>query len=81
MADECLHPAFGKYAGEITLFTCVWRHQLLLCDAAIDPGPFPSLLDQYGFCGVQPQGLLITADEAKHLPVHERVGAQLPLLH
>lgn len=65
MADEM--PACGKYPGEVTLFTCVWRKQLLLCHAAIGPGPFPSLLDQYEICEVQPQGLLIAADEAKHL--------------
>lgn len=80
MADEM--PACGKYPGEVTLFTCVWRKQLLLCQAAIAPGPFPSLLDQYEICEVQPQGLLIAADEAKHLiPLRDAVGAQLPLLH
>lgn len=72
-------PACGKYPGDVVLFTCVWCHQLLLSSAAT--GPFPSLLDQYGFCEMQPQGLLSTADEAKHLPVYDRVGAQLPLLH
>lgn len=74
-------PACGKYPGEIPLFTCVWHDQLLLGDAAIGPGPFPSLFEQYGFCGVQPQGLLITAEVAKHLPAPDGVGAQLPLLH
>lgn len=74
-------PECARHPCEVTLFACVRCNQLLLCNAAIGPGPFPSLLDQYGVCEVQPQGLLITADEAKRLPVHKRVGAQLPLLH
>lgn len=69
----------SKYSGEITSLPGGWRDQLVPCDAAISSGLSPGPL-RPGWVsrrGLHLQPLLITADEAKHLPLLDHVRHQL----
>lgn len=69
----------SKYSGEITSLPGGWRDQLVPCDAAISSGlsPGPLRPGWVSWWGLHLQPLLITADEAKHLPLLDHVRHQL----